>query len=482
MAREYNLHTIGNMKRLIFFVILSFLALFLTNGFASAQVYQNSWIYSSGTLKPAVSTWSLTISQLGSSGTPCVSVTNTAGLLGTTTCGSGGSGGSGIATSSLAATWPITLTTNSSNATYGFNGLSTSTAAVSGNIPYFSGVNTFANVATSTLAVNSSLSVASGTFGNQIGGSNVTFGLNLGNANSWTGLQQFTNASSSLFSCYGPCYFGGTATSSFNTTGQLTLTGITSSLLTTNSSGLVAAYAGTSCTNQFVRSLNGAGAATCATASLASDVTGTLPIANGGTGTTTWQTGSIPYFNGTTLTENNTNLLWTNSGTLLTATNASTTNVTILTSLKIPTASNPAPTIAGYTAQSTNSPYQLQIGNGNSGTVVLDQNRFITFTYATSSPVGTTTLPVGVFPEAMTLNTIQCWQQGAGTTTEVRFYYGPVPTSQYLNASSTINTNTWTSSNTPGAGATSTVDFGNWGANNQSYALTCTIKGTITGL
>lgn len=47
----------------------------------------------------------------------------------------------------IGVTWPITL----SGATVGFNGLSTSSAAVVGNIPYFSGVNTFANVATTSV-------------------------------------------------------------------------------------------------------------------------------------------------------------------------------------------------------------------------------------------------------------------------------------------------------------------------------------------
>jgi len=48
----------------------------------------------------------------------------------------------------ISVTWPITL----SGATIGFNGLSTSTAAVIGNIPYFSGANTFANIATGTVS------------------------------------------------------------------------------------------------------------------------------------------------------------------------------------------------------------------------------------------------------------------------------------------------------------------------------------------
>lgn len=47
----------------------------------------------------------------------------------------------------------------------------------------------------------------------------------------------------------------------------------------------------TTCTNQFIRSIVAAtGAGTCATVSLTADVTGTLPVANGGTGNTggTW--------------------------------------------------------------------------------------------------------------------------------------------------------------------------------------------------
>src|SRR3989344_3709325 len=42
-------------------------------------------------------------------------------------------------------------------------------------------------------------------------------------ANTWTALQQFGNASTTLFSAYGPVYFGATATSSFSSTGALTL-------------------------------------------------------------------------------------------------------------------------------------------------------------------------------------------------------------------------------------------------------------------
>lgn len=57
--------------------------------------------------------------------------------------------------------------------------------------------------------------------------------------------------------------------------------------LVINTGGTPSAYGGTSCTNQFPRSLNASGAATCATVSLTADVTGATPIANGGTGQTT---------------------------------------------------------------------------------------------------------------------------------------------------------------------------------------------------
>jgi len=53
----------------------------------------------------------------------------------------------------------------------------------------------------------------------------ITVGLNLANANSWTGLQSFTNASSTLFSVFDTSYFGGTATSTFDSAGNLTLGG-----------------------------------------------------------------------------------------------------------------------------------------------------------------------------------------------------------------------------------------------------------------
>jgi hypothetical protein len=64
--------------------------------------------------------------------------------------------------------------------------------------------------------------------------------FNLTNANNWTGPQSFSNATSSQLSAY-TAYFGGSATSSFNSAGALTLAGLTNSLLYANGSNQVAA-------------------------------------------------------------------------------------------------------------------------------------------------------------------------------------------------------------------------------------------------
>lgn len=54
-------------------------------------------------------------------------------------------------------------------------------------------------------------------------------------------------------------------TTTLNVGGQVDFDGLTSAIVLTGASGILAEYAGTSCTNQFVRSLSALGAATCAT-------------------------------------------------------------------------------------------------------------------------------------------------------------------------------------------------------------------------
>ncbi len=141
----------------------------------------------------------------------------------------------------ISASWPVTL----SGTTVGFAGLSTTTNLTVGDVPYVTGANTFGQVSTSTPSIGSVLTY-SGTLGNLLGGSSGTFsiansavtnamlanstisgialgsnlanlsatngtltfsgsyngsaaqtvGLNLGNANTWTALQQFNGQAS----------------------------------------------------------------------------------------------------------------------------------------------------------------------------------------------------------------------------------------------------------------------------------------------
>ena len=88
----------------------------------------------------------------------------------------------------ISATWPITLT----GAAVGFNGLSTSSAAVIGNIPYFSGVNTFANVATSSLVQSTGINIANGTSAYVLG-SQPTFTIDQSFTPTWTGAHIFNS-------------------------------------------------------------------------------------------------------------------------------------------------------------------------------------------------------------------------------------------------------------------------------------------------
>ncbi|QQG37864.1 MAG: hypothetical protein HYS26_04550 [Candidatus Kaiserbacteria bacterium] len=157
-----------------------------------------------------------------------------------------------------------------------FSGGSISGASISGSSLSISGDVSFGNATSTRLAVTGS---ATTTFANGIDISDGCFavdgtcivggggGASLSDANTWTALQLFSaGASSTNFSNFGTAYFGGTATSSFDSAGKLTLTygsstafsatsgyfttastsnltisGAPSSLLSTNSSGGVQA-------------------------------------------------------------------------------------------------------------------------------------------------------------------------------------------------------------------------------------------------
>ena len=120
-------------------------------------------------------------------------------------------------------------------------------------------------------------------------------------ANSTTTLIQFLAGSVSATSSIGTLTSGAvTATSS------LTVPSLTSALTLTGAGGLFAEYTGTSCTNQFPRSLSALGVATCASVDLANDITGTLTIANGGTNATAFSPHTLVAYNGTSLVSTST--------------------------------------------------------------------------------------------------------------------------------------------------------------------------------
>lgn len=90
--------------------------------------------------------------------------------------------------SPLSFSWPLLRVLNAIS----WNGLATSSDATIGNLTYFSGARTLANVATSSLSVGTSIS-SSGTLGALVGGTASQLSLNMANSNTWTAQQNFSD-------------------------------------------------------------------------------------------------------------------------------------------------------------------------------------------------------------------------------------------------------------------------------------------------
>ncbi|MBI2610880.1 hypothetical protein HYW60_03020, partial [Candidatus Kaiserbacteria bacterium] len=119
-----------------------------------------------------------------------------------------------FATSTIASTLPYASSTALTVSGTGYFGTASST-----NI-------TISGTPSSILSSNSSGVIGALTVGNGLSfsGNALSTTFSTTTANTWTSLQQFSaGASTTQLSCYGPCYFGGTATSSFSATGLLTL-------------------------------------------------------------------------------------------------------------------------------------------------------------------------------------------------------------------------------------------------------------------
>lgn len=165
-------------------------------GTGSTTAPVSQLLYGGATAYQSVATSSLgATGPITFSGTAGAQVGGTAGTYGCTTASSGVAGCLGSTAfdtfnnkqAAITATWPQILT----GATLTFGGLSTSTAAVVGNIPYFSGVNTFANVATGTLTATSPLSLSNGTR-SLVGGSDTVSIANAAADGSTKGAASFT--------------------------------------------------------------------------------------------------------------------------------------------------------------------------------------------------------------------------------------------------------------------------------------------------
>ena len=169
-------------------------------------------------------------------------------------------------------------------------------------------------------------------------------------SNTWAGTQTFTNTAN----------FNKLTNNGNATTTSLTVTGITGIAVFNGSTKPANVYGGTSCTNQFVRSLNGSGVATCATVG-ASDVS----LANL-TATDSTLTFSGTY-NGSTARTIGLNLGNANSWTAKqTFTAASTTDLSASTYFGFPTVTAaPSFTVSGQAVINTNSAASSSLSFGD---------------------------------------------------------------------------------------------------------------------
>jgi hypothetical protein len=261
----------------------------------------------------------------------------------------------------------------------------------------------------------------------------TTYGILVNNASSTIRALDMVNSTST-----------NATSTNLSISGQLDVDTLTSALTLTGASGIFAEYAGTSCTNQFVRSLSALGVATCATVGTA-DVAG-LDVSD-----------DLNLTAGTNIT--------------LTGDDLSVDDVFILntgdtgtgiydfggaTSFEIP---NGGPTVdtTGEIGVDTTSDQFLYFGASTKRVIQPFDN--LGFAYATTSWAGTTTLRIGPAPAAITVQHAYC-ETNTGTV-GVSLYDGTNRALYMPTASTTINKFNYTASNNSfTAGETMRVDIG----------------------
>lgn len=295
------------------------------------------------------------------------------------------------------------------------------------------------------------------------------------------------------------------------TTGAVNLSTFTSALLQVDGEGDVAEYAGTSCTNQFVRSISALGVATCATVSAgdvslanltATDTTLTfsgtyngstartigLNLGNAntwtalqtfaGNGTTTFAGGiesgtkiGAPYFNATSTTATS-----TFSGGLNGVAGYFSGIVQFVGQLLAPISASFTPAQEGQIGIDTTS-NQFKFFSNGAVRVLGNGNMYPAFTYSTTTAwTGTTTIPLGTAYVGETWNGVQCFTD-AGTL-GVSFYDGTNRMNYIPTASTTVNTNALTTNNTFTATEKRYVDIGTPAS--SPTKISCTVSKSLT--
>ncbi len=178
-----------------------------------------------------------------------------------------------------------------------FNGLSTSTDAVLGNLPYFSGPNTFANVATTTLVAGTNISFSGGT-PVVIGSSPITINSTGSGSFPFTPTNNYAvNTSATSTPIWARLGLFASSTSNFD---QINVGSTTSGTMSTSTIfGNLTVSGNASSTFLTVSNLGGSGngfPVVNAAGTFASRVQLPLSYANGGTGSTTGVQGQVPYY------------------------------------------------------------------------------------------------------------------------------------------------------------------------------------------
>lgn len=273
-------HTVVKIRNILFFILG---AMFFSGvAYAQSVPSQSPWWVSGSFITPTPLNVSLGLKVPSLASLPCIG-TNGSGTFGAGTCGGSG----GIATSTLTATYPVKVTVGASTINYSLLDMATTTISCSGSVSCSS----FTVIGTSPVTITSAALTTDPNW--------VFSGVYLQPTTTRTTLlnggfvsQASSTVSAGLFNAA-----GGASTTNSTVSGNLYLASL-SGVLLGNNGGAVTAGSTQTCTNQFVRSLSNAYIASCATVSLTADVTGTLPVGNGGTGQTSFTSGNLLYGTG----------------------------------------------------------------------------------------------------------------------------------------------------------------------------------------